>query len=236
MIMSGSKLVLLSIVQVGTGLLIREFLLETRCFRSGTHDFVVLHLEDEEELLCFLRERNEIVNTVQLSEGLLSSGKEVRLIGHDLIPIRNNNVNACSNGIKKTAHDDSPTNTEDFSKRGEEEQKKEEEEEEEEVLVPVWRKGKVNVVREKEKRIFVTTDIPVVMGMCGGPAILSDTGNTCIGILEALVKPIPCARRMTLEPAVRTEWEIVENNAVLVDSREIINFLRNVVESSEFSH
>jgi len=233
MIMSGSKLVLLSIVQVGTGLLIREFLLETRCFRSGTHDFVVLHLEDEEELLCFLRERNEIVNTVQLSEGLLSSGKEVRLIGHDLIPIRNNNVNACSNGIKKTAHDDSPTNTEDFSKRGEEEQKKEEEEE---VLVPVWRKGKVNVVREKEKRIFVTTDIPVVMGMCGGPAILSDTGNTCIGILEALVKPIPCARRMTLEPAVRTEWEIVENNAVLVDSREIINFLRNVVESSEFSH
>jgi len=216
--------------------LIREFLLETRCFRSGTHDFVVLHLEDEEELLCFLRERNEIVNTVQLSEGLLSSGKEVRLIGHDLIPIRNNNVNACSNGIKKTAHDDSPTNTEDFSKRGEEEQKKEEEEEEEEVLVPVWRKGKVNVVREKEKRIFVTTDIPVVMGMCGGPAILSDTGNTCIGILEALVKPIPCARRMTLEPAVRTEWEIVENNAVLVDSREIINFLRNVVESSEFSH
>jgi len=55
--------------------LIREFLLETRCFRSGTHDFVVLHLEDEEELLCFLRERNEIVNTVQLSEGLLSSGK-----------------------------------------------------------------------------------------------------------------------------------------------------------------
>jgi len=214
--------------------LIREFLLETRCFRSGTHDFVVLHLEDEEELLCFLRERNQIVNTVQLSEDLHSSEKEVLLIGHDLIPIRNNNnnnVNVSTNGIKKTPHDIS-TNTEDFSKEGEEEKK----EEEEEVLVPVWREGKVNVVREKEKRIFVTTDIPVVMGMCGGPAILSDTGNTCIGILEALVKPIRYGRRMTLEPAVRTEWEIVENNAVLVDSREIINFLRNVVESSEFSH
>lgn len=79
-----------------------------------------------------------------------------------------------------------------------------------------------------KSRAFVDTgDELTEMGMCGGPAVLADSPNICVGVLEGLV-PL-------LEPEDKPEEEHkrLQGKSVLVSAKELRMFLCDVESELE---
>lgn len=74
-------------------------------------------------------------------------------------------------------------------------------------------------------RVFVDTGESLTeMGMCGGPAVMTNNRNICVGILEGLV---PEFDDESSDQANETHKRL-QNKSVLVGTEELRSFLRDV--------
>eukprot|EP01126_Amoeba_proteus_P005904 TRINITY_DN12024_c0_g1_i1.p1 TRINITY_DN12024_c0_g1~~TRINITY_DN12024_c0_g1_i1.p1 ORF type:complete len:289 (+),score=62.90 TRINITY_DN12024_c0_g1_i1:132-869(+) len=92
----------------------------------------------------------------------------------------------------------------------------------EEVLVPTTLKGTLNF--EDGSRYFLKTEVPAVMGLCGGP-VIDMNSTTCVGVVEALVPPLTTKDNLTTQFEFRRR---VENNTVVVKASVIKSLIDHV--------
>jgi len=94
----------------------------------------------------------------------------------------------------------------------------------EEKVLPEHRDGSVSHI--SASRIFVKTESPSVMGMCGGPAVGMDESMKCVGMLEGIVAGYK--RKDDLSTS-----ENLMDHSVLIPSEAISDFVKQVVEMQE---
>jgi hypothetical protein len=92
--------------------------------------------------------------------------------------------------------------------------------------------------RSGSAQSFARTERPCELGMCGGPVVLADGGDSgaadlhCIGMLEGVVTPPPpgplaAANALTPEQAAkRRAAEVLAGAAVFIDAGELLDFIR----------